>query len=299
MKKLLFNFTKSLKYQGKQQFSCVKSVQELETFWDSFSEKYVTQDNSINLFYFSLLNMIKFDQRNKILEVGAGGGYLLNHALKYKKPSAEYFATDLSENMLKILCRRMNLQDCLSNQQVSQNLYNLTIQKANGEALQYQDDTFDCYISNLCLQLTSNPELMIKESYRVLQKGGSAGFSVWGEKDKSLFYTILPSVLSQFGYQEPPIRSNFHLNNREKLIEMMQNAGFKNVICWNQFAPFHHTTEQEINNFLNFPNNLQAIESTGENKEKVKQAIYQKLKEHIMEKNLPLGLDGLLVIGTK
>ena len=48
----------------------------------------------------------------------------------------------------------------------------------------------------------------------------------------------------------------FHLNDRETLIKMMENAGFKNVICWNQFSPFHHTSDEDILEIMNFPHNI-------------------------------------------
>lgn len=69
---------------------------------------------------------------------------------------------------------------------------NLTVEQANSECLKYSNNTFDCYIANLCLQLTPDPIAMVKEAFRVTQDGGVVGFTVWGDTDKSAFFTILP-----------------------------------------------------------------------------------------------------------
>ncbi|EGR29352.1 ubie coq5, putative [Ichthyophthirius multifiliis] len=54
--------------------------------------------------------MVEIEKRNSILEVGAGGGYLLNHAMQRKKKNAQYIATDLTEAMIKVMCQRSNLE---------------------------------------------------------------------------------------------------------------------------------------------------------------------------------------------
>jgi len=38
----------------------------------------------MNSFYYSLVNMLRVEERNAILEVGAGTGFLINHSLVCK-----------------------------------------------------------------------------------------------------------------------------------------------------------------------------------------------------------------------
>jgi hypothetical protein len=47
----------------------------------------------------------------------------------------------------------------------------ITLQKGNSEQIDYPDNYFDCYLSNMCLHITTHPEAMISEAYRVLQAG--------------------------------------------------------------------------------------------------------------------------------
>ncbi|KAL4479122.1 hypothetical protein ABPG72_008952 [Tetrahymena utriculariae] len=254
-------------------------------------------DNGSSTFYLSLINMLKIQDRKSILEVGAGAGFLFNHTMNFKKHDAQYIATDLSEKMLQYILRRLKIEEPFKDGMVIDK-YNLRIQKANGEELPFEDNTFDCYIANLCLQITTDPAKMLKESHRVLQKGGVAGFSVWGEKEKSSLFTIIPQVLTENGCTYPQIRSNFHLNDREKLIKMMEEAGFSQVICWNQFSPYHQS-EERMMEYLNSPSNISVLQQAGEKTEEIKKQLSKKLKSYLEEKKLPFGLDGLIIIGVK
>lgn len=128
----------------------IKSVPEIEAYWDSFSDNYITQDNGTNVFYLSLLNLLRVENRSSILEVGAGAGFLYQHTMNLKKPEAKYTATDLSEKMLSLMLKRLHI-DAPFKDTLHVNKYNLTIEKANGEQLPYANETFDCYIANLCL----------------------------------------------------------------------------------------------------------------------------------------------------
>ncbi len=40
---------------------------------------------------------------------------------------------------------------------------------------------------------------MGSEALRVLQPGGVAGFSVWGDKETTTFFNLVPSVLESLG----------------------------------------------------------------------------------------------------
>lgn len=90
---------------------CVKgkSIKEIRQYWNENSENYLLLDSNANGFYYTLINMLKIEMRKNILEVGAGGGFLYGYSMKRKSPSAQYYATDLSDSMLEILCKRMGL----------------------------------------------------------------------------------------------------------------------------------------------------------------------------------------------
>ncbi len=61
---------------------------------------------------------------------------------------------------------------------------------------------------------------MISECFRVLKKGGRAGFTVWGREEESTFVTLDVKILKENAIEIPKKRSHFHLNDRNKLIKM-------------------------------------------------------------------------------
>ena len=59
----------------------------------------------------------------------------------------------------------------------------VTLKQMDACNLEFQDGTVDIVISNMVLMLVEQPELMIKESFRVLKSNSMAAFSVWGRQE--------------------------------------------------------------------------------------------------------------------
>jgi ubiquinone/menaquinone biosynthesis C-methylase UbiE len=57
-------------------------------------------DSCPQTLYFTLANMLKLDSAKNILEIACGAGKLIPMVLDLKNPETNYFATDLSPNML-------------------------------------------------------------------------------------------------------------------------------------------------------------------------------------------------------
>lgn len=86
----------------------------------------------------------------------------------------------------------------------------------------FENNKFDCVFSNLVLNHVCNPENMLKEAYRVLAPGGRAGFTVWGSKENSLLFTLIPKSFSKFKkckkiFASSDVRSAWHLNDKKKV----------------------------------------------------------------------------------
>lgn len=69
---------------------------------------------------------------------------------------------------------------------------------------------------------------------------------MWGRERKSKYYTLVGQALNENGITLPTNkRTNFHLSDRKKLIKMMEEAGFSNIIAWYQFLPVEKVYEKE------------------------------------------------------
>ena len=74
--------------------------------------------------------------------------------------------------------------------------------RAAMEYLPFQNEQFDCYISNYALQLSSDKVKTVKETFRVLKTGSIAAFAIWGSKEKSNFHTIFPEVFKSMEFTQ-------------------------------------------------------------------------------------------------
>lgn len=153
--------------------------------WDHRAQSYsqLTDRRSAPLLL-QLLNMVRLEQCDKIIEIGCGTSFLLPHMLQRKKTTAQLQVTDLSEQMLSYTQQRVermisnplqNLYDSkeapkpFGSQAVVFDKLNLTISQVNSMDLsKFQNDSFDCYISNLVMLYAADPAAMCKEAYRVL-----------------------------------------------------------------------------------------------------------------------------------
>jgi ubiquinone/menaquinone biosynthesis C-methylase UbiE len=148
------------------------------------------------------------------LEVACGTGNSLPFIKEEAKPGVPIVACDFSKAFLD-KARAKNLQ--------------VELLQADNQALPFEDQRFDRYIANLSLHIVPDPDLMLREAFRVLKSGGIAGFTVWGKKSETNLFHIMSNALEKAGYAEEQ-RSHFHLNDEVELRNRFQNAGFQRVL---------------------------------------------------------------------
>ncbi|KRX06269.1 hypothetical protein PPERSA_06240 [Pseudocohnilembus persalinus] len=296
----------------------VQNYEQLEQFWDDFSLAYTNSISSCQSgLYCNMISMLQIENSKNILETAIGPAFMLPHLIHRVKKGTKITQTDLSSNFLAIAAKRIDLflQDPYNhlydfdikqlpafNGPKEYPEINVKLEKENSENLTYPDQSFDTYISSLCLQLTSDPIKMLKEAYRVLQKGGRAAFSVWGDYEKSTFFTTIAKVLKKYpNVQKSTQRSNFHLNDKQKLIKMAEDAGFTNILTFNLFNPMHFfRNEKDIDNFLSTGRCQQEASQAGEeNKEKVLAEAKEEIKKILFEQKQAIGMDVMVIVMDK
>jgi len=187
------------------------------------------------------------------------------------KKDSYYFCSDISDRMNEIFIKRFGESEFSKEQEIKlkhledadtvdvertvQELgedYNrkVFVHKVNCETLPYSDASFDLYIASLSLMIVVNHHNQLSEAYRVLEDGGTAGFSVWGRSENSTFFTFFPEVVSKAGFPFPvPTRTNFHLNDKESLVKDMKAAGFKGVKAFYTLTSPNLGTSEELFQF--------------------------------------------------
>jgi len=97
---------------------------------------------------------------HKIIDVGAGTGYLLSRLEKATSENQEIFAVDLSQQMLN------NSRTYLSKH--NQLTPRIQFKQANCQQLPWDDNTFDLYVSSYLFDLL--PELELKQALQEMER---------------------------------------------------------------------------------------------------------------------------------
>ena len=169
--------------------------------------------------------MTNMQQANRTLEVACGPGrHSLLLANAFLKPNAVLVSCDISNEMLVKVKQTFDTADwtkvagnkCVvdletdyrefkagSNSelanlcdidaiQAAQGEFNRFVFgcRANNELLPFADGSFNAYIANLSLMLVNNHVNQINQAFRVLSPGGIACFTIWGDPQKNLQFTI-------------------------------------------------------------------------------------------------------------
>lgn len=85
----------------------------------------------------------------------------------------------------------------------------------------------------MCLQLTPDPDAMLRETKRVLEADGIAGFTIWGRPEFSGIFTIDAAVNKELELGDGADNPNFALGkDLDALRKRFAAAGFSNVRIW-------------------------------------------------------------------
>ncbi len=92
----------------------------------------------------------------------------------------------------------------------------MELQLANGEALPFDDESFDVVYGHGVLQYTAEPERMVAEARRVLRKDGEAIFMVYNRISWLNFLSKLMNV--QLEHEDAPLLRKYSIGEFRKLL---------------------------------------------------------------------------------
>ncbi|ADZ82054.1 class I SAM-dependent methyltransferase [Cellulosilyticum lentocellum] len=104
-----------------------------------------------------MLNTLMPIRFETVLDVGCGTGSLLYEILD-RKPQVKAVGVDFSEEMLKVARDKLPKR--------------VELIQGDAEAIPFENKRFDVVVGSDILRYTTNPQLMIREMYRVLKVGG-------------------------------------------------------------------------------------------------------------------------------
>jgi len=132
----------------------------------------------------TLLGMADLRPGQTVLETACGTGMVTIRAASATGLKGSVHASDISGQMIEKV--RRNCEDA--------GLENVTFQRADAEALDVPDDSFDVALCALGLMYVPNPRRAIAEMARCVRPGGKVVATVWGERRLCGWADIFPII---------------------------------------------------------------------------------------------------------
>lgn len=277
------------------------SLEAIEARWDEFAPRFVSQfePNTLRVARVAI-DQLKLGEAHHILEVGCGGGGAalelkarLDEELLRVGRSSEHVQitiSDLSAEMVKLAQQR--IQD--------RNIQNIQVLRSDAQALPFEKESFDRFLSCLNLMIVPDPVKALSEAARVLQSGGLGAWVVWGRPEHSPMMTLLPQAAKAVGVQLPTVaRSNFHLGGLDRLRILLEDAGFEKCRLWYHAMPTSVETGEEFAQLtlIDRPELKGLYESEAQ-----AQALYEALStlaQEWLDRGEPISLDTLIAVARK
>jgi ubiquinone/menaquinone biosynthesis C-methylase UbiE len=112
----------------------------------------------------------------------------------------------------------------LSEQRIKANGWNAQVKRIDAQAMPYGAEEFTHAMMNFGPQLMSDPMLALRETHRVLRKGGYTGFTCWTKPG------WIPSVMEAFPSFSPPSLLSSPWKDPDSIKANLSSLGFTDII---------------------------------------------------------------------
>jgi len=154
---------------------------------------------------------------DRILDVSTGTGEAALGALQVIGPSGRVIGVDIAPAMLAGARNRLN----------DTAFWPVA---ADGQALPFEDASFDAVVCQLGLQFFPDPARGLTEFRRVLRPGANVGVCVISTPEKAPMWGILAEELGRrLPAQRPVLNLSFALADQSRLHGLFASAGFRDI----------------------------------------------------------------------
>ena len=163
-----------------------------------------------------LLDMVTLRAGQRVLDVATGTGIVAIEAARRVEPTGNVIGTDFSSGMLRQAKEKSE----------ARNLNNIEWVEADADYLDYEAESFDVIFCSSALVYFQDILRSLQNWHRWLKTNGTAVFSGWSEQSYPAPWIIEACALH--GVELHNI--NAPTGTREKCVDIMQSAGFSEVV---------------------------------------------------------------------
>jgi SAM-dependent methyltransferase len=174
-----------------------------------------------------LLDLAGVEAGARVIDIAAGSGGQTIEAARRVGPSGAVLATDISANILEHAEAAAR----------AAGLANVATRVMDGEKLEVAAGSFDAAISRLGLMYLPDKQRALAQARTALRPGGRYAALVFAEADRNRFFSVPISIIRTRAELPPPgpgLPGPFSAVNLEELLEQ---AGFSEVVAHRIEAP--------------------------------------------------------------
>lgn len=195
--------------------SAIMESQNKEKYWSQFASEFEEKQSYVagkEIISLTIEELKKEQNLGKVLELGCGTGL---YTQTLQKISEETVATDYSEEMIKAAKNKRG------------NLDRVAFMQANALDLQFEEESFNTVFMGNLIHVIEDPEKVIKESYRMLKRGGRVIITSFAIDQMSFFNKISLAIRYLKAFGKPSNESVKEKTPKNRIENLLVNNGFK------------------------------------------------------------------------
>ena len=170
-----------------------------------------------------MVEQLDLQPGQRVLELAAGPGDTGFLAAELVRPGGSEISSDGSDAMLGVA--RGRARDL--------GVSNVEFKRLELDWIDLPTASIDAILCRWGLMFAEDPAASLQEMRRVLRPGGKVALAVWDIPERNPWATIPTSALIELGHAEPPdpaAPGMFALADSERLLELLQEAGFVDTL---------------------------------------------------------------------
>jgi SAM-dependent methyltransferase len=191
--------------------------------WDPVFNRWLGEATTL------MFDLAGLEPGSRVLDIAAGSGGQTIGAARRVGPTGAVLATDISSNILEYAAAAAR----------AAGVANVATRVLDGETLDVDAGAFDAAVSRLGLMYLPDKARALAQARAALRPGGRYAALVFAEADRNRFFSVPISIIRTRADLPPPAAGLPGPFSAVNLGELLEGAGFSDVVVHRVPAPLH------------------------------------------------------------